>query len=427
MAEENGTERYEQLLALHHGLRLNRRLGARYTDHRPREPVTYPATLHEQDQRLLAESVAAVAAAAPQLIHRFYERLFTGRPFLRKLFPIGEDAMAAQHDKLLRALLALVDGYARPEQLGLFLQQLGRDHRKFGVRPVHYTAVGEALVAALRDVAGAAWRGEYEQAWTRAYTLAADAMIAAAEAAEAEPPFWYATVVGHELRHPDVAVLQVRPTQPYAYRSGQFTTVESPHLPRMWRPYSMATAPRPDYQLELHVRAVTDGLVSSALVHKTTVGDTLRLGPPVGTSVLDPGSPRALLLLAGGTGLAPLKALVDELAQQTNVAHQRRVWLFAGARRRSELYDLPDLQRLDAWYPWLSVVPVVSDDPDFPGERGTVPEVVGRYGYGSWRDHDVYVAGPPGMIRTSLPRLAALGVPASHIHWDTQTGVADLG
>jgi NAD(P)H-flavin reductase len=69
------------------------------------------------------------------------------------------------------------------------------------------------------------------------------------------------------------------------------------------------------------------------------------------------------------------------------------------------------------------VVPVVSDDADFPGERGTVADVIGRYGYGSWRDHDVYVAGPYGMIRTSLERLAALGVPAGHVHWDSQTGV----
>jgi len=419
----DGTERYDQLLALHYGLQLNRRLGARYEDERAPEPVAYSAVLHEQDQRLLAESVAAVAHAMTPLISRFYERLFSGRPFLRKLFPMDEDAMAAQHDKLLKALLALVDQYARPDQLAPLLRQLGRDHRKFGVRPVHYHAVGEALVAALRDIAGAAWKVEYEQAWTRAYTLAADIMVTAARAAESDPPFWYATVVGHELRRPDIAVLRVRPTQPYSYLPGQFTTVESPHLPRLWRPYSMATAPRLDYQLELHVRAVTDGVVSSALVDKTAVGDTLRLGPPVGTSVLDPDSRRPLLLLAGGTGLAPLKALIDELVQRADRPHHRRVWLFVGARRQSELYDLADLSRLDAWYPWLSVVPVVSDEPEFPGERGTVPDLIGRYGYGSWHDHDVYVAGPAGMIRTSLERLATLGVPTGNVHWDSQTGV----
>jgi NAD(P)H-flavin reductase/hemoglobin-like flavoprotein len=427
MAAGDETERYQQLLALHHGLKLNRRLGAWYEADQTREPVAYPATLQEQDQRLLAESVAAVAHASPQLIRRFYELLFTGRPFLRKLFPMDEDAMAVQHDKLLRALLALVDAYARPEQLAPFLEQLGRDHRKFGVRPVHYTAVGEALVAALREVAGAAWRDEYEQAWNRAYALAANFMIAAAEAAGSDPPFWYATVVEHELRHPDIAVLRLRPTLPYTYRPGQFTTVESPHLPRMWRAYSMATAPRQDYQLELHVRAVAEGVVSSALVHKTAVGDTLRLGPPIGSSVLAPDSRRAMLLLAGGTGLAPLKALVDELVQRAGRPHHRRVWLFVGARWRSELYDLADLSRLDAWFPWLSVVPVVSDDPEFPGERGTVPEVIGRYGHGSWHDHDVYVAGPPRMIRASLEQLAVLGVPAGNIHWDSQTGVDGPG
>lgn len=425
-----GIDRYERMLALHHALRLNRRITAEQGAD-PVERVEYPMSLHEQDQRLLAESVRLVAGVAPELARRFYARLFAARPFLRGLFPAQPEAMIAQHDKLVKALLSLVAGYARPELLAPALAQLGRDHRKFGVRPAHYDAVGEALVGALRELAGPAWRAEYEQAWSRAYAHAAHAMIAAAEAAETEPPFWYATVVSHELRHPEIAVLRLRPGQPYPYRSGQFATVESPHVPRVWRPYSLATSPRPDSVLELHVRVVPDGMVSTALGHKTAVGDVLRLGPPIGTSVLDPESRRDLLLVAGGTGLAPLKALADQIAELSPRAHRPRVWLFVGARRPGELYDLADLRRMSTAHPWLSIMYAVSDgwpggagEPGFPAETGPVSDVFARYGY--WRDHDVYLAGPPGMVRASLHRLAELGVPAGRIRWDAYGELADV-
>jgi NAD(P)H-flavin reductase len=63
-----------------------------------------------------------------------------------------------------------------------------------------------------------------------------------------------------------------------------------------------------------------------------------------------------------------------------------------GARRADGLYDLTDLEKLATGYPWLTVVPVVSDEPGYAGERGQLPDVVARAG--SWRNHDAYVAGP---------------------------------
>jgi NAD(P)H-flavin reductase len=305
--DSGGIERSERLLALHHALRLNRRITAGHPGSRePPDRAGYPLSLHERDQRLLAESLEPVAAAAE---------------------------------------------------------------------------------------------------------------------AEAAPPWWCATVVGHELRHPDIAVLRIRPHQPYPYRSGQFTTVEPPHLPRMWRPYSMATAPGDDGVLEFHVRAVPDGTVSGTLVHKTAIGDELRIGPPIGTSVLDPDSRRDLLLVSGGTGLAPLKALVAELAQASR-RDRRWVRWFIGARQSGDLYDVGSLRQMAATYPWLSIMFVVSDDGSYPGEQGLVTDVFCRYG--DWRDHDVYLAGPPGMVRASLDRLGRLGVPRERIRWDAHGELAEV-
>ena len=91
-------------------------------------------------------------------------------------------------------------------------------------------------------------------------------------------------------------MIHVQPDQPYPYEPGQYTSVECVHVPRVWRQYSMANAPRRDGRLEFHVRSLGAGWVSGALVRRTNVGDVLRLGPPMGAMVLDRESQRDLVL-----------------------------------------------------------------------------------------------------------------------------------
>src|SRR4029453_17365741 len=119
--------------------------------------------------------------------------------------------------------------------------------------------------------------------------------------------------------------------------------LESDLRRRWWRYFSPPNAPRPDGLMELHVKARDGGPVSSALVRKVAVGDVLRLGPPVGHLALAPESDRDLLLIAGGIGLAPMKALVDQIARH---GPARRVDLFLGFRTEDDVYDGPDLRRL---------------------------------------------------------------------------------
>ncbi len=75
---------------------------------------------------------------------------------------------------LLGAIIRIVQGIDRPEFLANFLEQLGRDHRKFGAKAAHYEAVGRALVAALKRYAGEAWTPEVEASWVAAYSRAAE-------------------------------------------------------------------------------------------------------------------------------------------------------------------------------------------------------------------------------------------------------------
>jgi NAD(P)H-flavin reductase len=327
------------------------------------------------------------------------------------MFPV---MMNVQRERLLRALVRIVQGFSHPELLMPYLNQLGKDHRKFAVAPAHYDVVGGSLVAALKEYGGDAFTEEVEQAWARAYGIAAKAMIDAAEnAALDEPPWWQAEVVGHEVRGGDIAVITLRLDHPLPYLPGQYVSVESPRRPRLWRPYSIANAPRADGSLELHVKAVAGGWVSRALVHHTGLGDLLRLGPPMGSMVPNPASRRDVVCLAGSTGLAPIKAIVEDMTRWNT---ERQVHVFFGARTKTGLYDLAALERLAMGTEWLTVVPAVSDDTTFLGELGNVSDVFGEHG--SWDSHDVYASGSAEMVRATLAKCHELQLPLSRIRYD---------
>lgn len=406
---------YHSLLGLHHSILLRRSL-------RGDSPVSgdqdnYVAALlaawpqRLSDQRLLQESLALLEPLTDTLTH-LYTALFRDGAHLRSLFP---DSLTAQRDQLAWSVTQLVNGLDKPDVIVPIFEELGRAHRKLGVRSNHYQPFGAAFMEALHTRASAAWRPEYDDAWLRAYQFLADVMSNAAQRALSAPPYVTGTVVHHELRGPDLAVLRVRTSEPYGYLAGQYVTVESSHLPHTWRCYSIANPPDGDGLLEFHVRATGAGQLSDILVGKTAVGDVLRLGPARGTMTLAPASGREVLLVAGGTGLAPIRALLGELARQ---ASPPTTWLFFGARTLDDLYDLTSLHSYADHFPWLRLVPAISEGAAHPHEFGTVVDVVVRHG--GWAGHDAYLAGPAAMVTTLARRLIDLGVEPDHIRYDPQ-------
>jgi NAD(P)H-flavin reductase len=279
-----------------------------------------------------------------------------------------------------------------------------------------YDAVGEALIATLRAYAGPAFTQDAQEAWVQAYQAASGLMLRAAEDDSAvAPAYWTAEVVDNEQRQPGIAVLTVAPDQPFPYLAGQHVTVQTPRWPRVWRPYSVASRPREDGLMTFHVRAVPGGWVSTALVRYTTPGDELILGPALGTMTLGHAEQRDLLCVVGGTGLAPIKAIIEQAIRESS-ACPREIFLFYGARTRDELYDLPDLYRLADAYPRFLLTPVTSDDPAFDGMQGNVGRVAARYL--PHRECEAYVAGPVAMVHETIRVLARAGIPQQRIHYD---------
>jgi NAD(P)H-flavin reductase len=358
----------------------------------------------------LRESFAHVAMHGDELPLFFYSDLFIKHPEVRELFPVS---MAAQRGHLVDALVKIVSQVDRVDELTAFLQGLGRDHRKFAAVAEHYDAVGASLLATLEHFSGPDWTPELAADWTSAYELVASVMTTAARADEQlRPPWWRGTVVAYERRAFDVSVLSVRPEPQMDYLPGQSVAIESPSRPKLWRYYSMANAPRRDGLLEFHIRLIDGGAVSMALTSPAIADTDLRLGPPVGALTLSqPVSGRDLLLVAGSTGLAPLKAILDQV---TALPQPPGVDLFFGARTADGLYDLDSLEKMAAQYPWLTITPAVSADSQFAGETGSLPDVVARRG--DWSARDAYLAGPTEMVQEAVARLASAGLAQDQIH-----------
>lgn len=370
-------------------------------------------------------SVTETSHGPERLTNSFYGFLFGENPQLRQLFPA---AMDMQRERLVTAIQYLLDHLDEPERTIRFLEQLGRDHRKYGVVGTHYAAAGRALHAAMRAYTGAAfWTDAIDEAWREITALIATAMANGADSDDL-PSHWDATVVDHRRVLDDLAVIRLQSDVPIPYEVGQYLPVRIPQRARMWRYLSPAIPPNPVGEIEFHVRKVSGGWVSPSMVNETMVGDRWSLGAPLGGLRIDSDSGDDVLMIGSGTGIAPLRAQVMEMAQRgTNP----RVHLFVGGRHPCDLYDMYTMWQLAMTNPWLTIVPVTELDAnpwwhnDPPQEipdglhrplRGPIGEIVASFG--SWADRQVQIAGSPSMIRTTTQALLAGGTPSSRIQHD---------
>lgn len=367
------------------------------------------------DAAALQDSWKQVAKAGDEVPLFFYSHLFLSHPEVREMFPIS---MAAQRDKLVGALGAVVSNAHQIDEVTPVLQQLGRDHRRFGAVADHYPAVGASLLATLSYFLGPLWTEELAADWAAAYGLVARVMVQAAEEAEDETPAWWpAEVVGLERRTLDVAVLQIRPTEPFEYLPGQSFAMEVPNRPRLWRYFSPANAPREDGTIELHVQLVAGGQVSTSIARSTRIGERVRIGAPVGDGLVhSDGAARDLLMIAGGTGLAPLRAVLEQLDRDWQATGQApRVHLFHGVRMPWNLYEHDRMSRL-ANRPWFDYTAVVSDDASYPGTRGLVGSVAAQSSARPGRVAMVCGSGP--MVDASVSELVNAGTQREDIRFE---------
>lgn len=231
-----------------------------------------------------------------------------------------------------------------------------------------------------------------------------------------------ATVVAQERLTHDITRLELQLDTPLDHRPGQFATLTIDGLPDHPRCYSFATPPSPDGRAVFFVRHVPGGRFSG-LVHSTdVVGRRVEVQGPGGSFFLRPGT-GPLVFVAGGSGLAPVLAMLEAAADS---GVDRPATVLFGARSQRDLYALDQLAALQSrWNGLLDVIVVLSNEPedsDWTGARGLVTALL--------PDHlsptsHAYLCGPPAMVDAALVPLQDAGVPREHVHFDRFATLAD--
>ena len=207
-------------------------------------------------------------------------------------------------------------------------------------------------------------------------------------------------VVGKKMLADDVIHLQLKLPDAINIRfhAGQYLDILLPDASR--RSFSIASAPHDNEFIELHIRHVPDGEYTDFIKNKLAINDLLRIEIPLGTFFLRENSQRPIIFIGGGTGFAPLKAMLEHAFYKKM---QNPIHLFWGVRAKQDLYlnDLPVLWEKQfsnfKFFPVLSK-PLASDN--WEGDTGYVHKTVLEH-FPDMSAVDVYISGPPVMIDTA--------------------------
>lgn len=206
-------------------------------------------------------------------------------------------------------------------------------------------------------------------------------------------------------------VLRLPPKDPLNYLPGQYVDIIAKSGVR--RSYSIANAPRQDGKLEFQIRQVEGGVMSQYWFEGLADNDLLRLEGPQGTFALRNTSPTNLVFLATGTGLAPVKAILEQLSANPALVTGKRVWVYWGGRHAQDIYWVPELGSLP-----ISFVPVLSrPDSSWEGRTGYVQDVLVQDGV-DLVDAVVYACGSEYMIHSAKEKLVKSGLPHKNFYSD---------
>jgi propane monooxygenase reductase component len=219
--------------------------------------------------------------------------------------------------------------------------------------------------------------------------------------------------------------VRVLDDEPLAFKPGQYVDIAVPGHEDEHRSFSMANTSSADGELEFMIKLYPGGRFSGLLEDGTiAAGGELSLTGPYGVFTLRASSPRRLLFIGGGAGMAPILSLLRSMRE---AGVERPATYYYGARRASDLFHVEELQGLCGALRQASFVPALSEpDPEeqWTGETGLITDVVERL-EGDLADVDAYLCGPPPMVDAAIAMLEAAGVPEAHIYFDKFTTTAE--
>jgi Na+-transporting NADH:ubiquinone oxidoreductase subunit F len=226
-----------------------------------------------------------------------------------------------------------------------------------------------------------------------------------------------ATIKIEDLTH-DIKYVLLRLDEPKTikFKPGQYVQFKVPQTDE-FRAYSIASPPSQDNIIELIVRLVPGGLCSTYIHEVLDVNDQITLTGPFGDFYLREDSPRNIICIGGGCGMAPIRSILRHLAER---GMPRKAMYFFGARSKKDLFFTEELIALERQFPNFRYIPALSEpkpQDNWTGETGLITQVVERIMPLDGRS-EAYLCGPPPMIDASLKVLTKKGMEETHIYYD---------
>lgn len=210
--------------------------------------------------------------------------------------------------------------------------------------------------------------------------------------------------------------LKLPATERLQFRAGQY--IEFLLKDGKRRSFSLANSPSNDEYLELHLRLLEGGYFTSHVFNEMKEKALVRINGPLGTFFIADNTTRPLILIAGGTGFAPIKSMVEKLIEEGD---KREMTIYWGVRAKQDLYSDHLPKKWAYQHENIHYVPVLSDaneEDDWEGREGFVHEAVAT-DFSDLSAYDVYMAGPPPMINAAKERFTQQGLSADNLFSDS--------
>lgn len=211
----------------------------------------------------------------------------------------------------------------------------------------------------------------------------------------------------------DINEFTFRPEGSDVFRPGQYALIAGPGIHGM-RPYSMSNLPG-EGLWHFQIKRVPGGALTGHLFDTAQPGDILDIDGPYGTAFLDTGSPRDIILMAGGSGLSPMVS-VARGAAAAGMLHDRKLHFLYGCRTQADLFDVAMLDGLGGNVHFTAALS--EPDADWRGETGFLHDVVDAAFGDRLKDHEIYFAGPAVMSAAIQKMVHEAGAPMTQLHFD---------
>jgi len=380
---------------------------------------------------IVKSTIPLLESANTALTSHFYTRMFRDNPELKDVFNLSHQASGRQPAALFSAVLAYAKNIDNPAVLNAAIERIAHKHTGFAIQPDQYAIVGHHLLETIKELAPDAATPEVIGAWAQAYGALARIFIdresALYQQSEAKAGGWRGTrafLVKEKRRQSEqVTSFLLTPADggPVAdYKPGQYLSLylDSPSLEhKEYRQYSLCQAADAKHY-QIAVKREAGGMASNYLHDEVNEGDLLQALPPAGDFFLEVSVAAPVVLISGGVGLTPMRAMLEHLLKQ---GHQPEIhWLHACENGAQHAFrqDIAQKRQANAnlkthiWYNTPATTDLPSEDYDAVGymELNAVKQQIHLDGA------QYYFCGPLPFMAMVKDTLSSWGIEDDRLH-----------